>query len=56
MRKTAQRGVVTLFNAIRASQVKAEEAARGGGTTTEREERIKEMSKERFLNLIKSGK
>jgi mitochondrial fusion and transport protein UGO1 len=56
LRKTAQRGVVTLFNAIRASQVKAEEAARGGGTTAEREERIKEMSKEGFLNLIKSGK
>jgi hypothetical protein len=55
MRKTAQRGVVKLFNAIRASQIKAEEAMGGEGRTGEREERVKEMSREGFLNLIKSG-
>jgi len=59
MKKTAQRGVVKLFNAIRASQIKAEEAVRmagvQGGSRGEKEERVKEMSREGFLNLIKSG-
>lgn len=59
MRKTAQRGVVKLFNAIRASQIKAEEAVRMAGTQGEkrgeREQRVQEMSREGFLNLIKSG-
>jgi Rrp15p len=57
MRKTAQRGVIKLFNAIRASQVQAEEAlsqARGL-VRGEREQKVKEMSREGFLNLLKSG-
>jgi mitochondrial fusion and transport protein UGO1 len=57
MKKTAQRGVVKIFNAIRASQIKAEQAIlqAKGISRSEREEKIKEMSKEGFLNLIKSG-
>ena len=57
MKKTAQRGVVKLFNAIRASQIKAEEAMAQvkGISRGEREEKVKEMSREGFLNLIKSG-
>jgi hypothetical protein len=60
LRKTAQRGVVKLFNAVRAAQVKGEEAARearlkcvvGQGR---REEKINEMSKKGFLELIAGG-
>ncbi|KAI1002356.1 hypothetical protein K3495_g5845 [Podosphaera aphanis] len=60
LKKTAQRGVVKLFNAVRAAQVKGEEAARelrqkgivGQGT---REQKINEMSKKGFLDLIASG-
>jgi mitochondrial fusion and transport protein UGO1 len=57
MKKTAQRGVVKLFNAIRASQIKAEAALAQvkGIPRAEREEKVKEMSREGFLNLIKSG-
>jgi Rrp15p len=57
MKKTAQRGVVKLFNAVRASQIKAEQALSQvkGASRGEREEKIKEMSREGFLNLIKSG-
>jgi len=57
LRKTAQRGVVKLFNAVRAAQIKGEEAAKearkqglvGHGR---REERVNEMSKKGFLELI----
>jgi hypothetical protein len=57
LRKIAQRGVVKLFNAVRAAQVKAEEAAREArkkGTVgyANREEKINEMSKQGFLDLI----
>jgi hypothetical protein len=60
LRKTAQRGVVKLFNAVRASQVKAEQAAQeardsgiiGAGR---REERVTEMSKKGFLDLLNGG-
>jgi hypothetical protein len=60
LRKTAQRGVVKLFNAVRAAQVKGEEAARearvkglvGHGR---REEKVNEMSKKGFLDLIAGG-
>ncbi|KAF7505262.1 hypothetical protein GJ744_001125 [Endocarpon pusillum] len=57
LRKIAQRGVVKLFNAVRAAQVKAEEAAREArknGTVgyANREEKINEMSKQGFLALI----
>lgn len=57
LRKTAQRGVVKLFNAVRAAQVKAEEAARearkqGVVGVGRREEKATEMSKQGFLELI----
>ena len=60
LRKTAQRGVVKLFNAVRAAQVKAEEAGRqarkkGMLGVGRREERVSEMSKQGFLELIGGG-
>lgn len=61
LRRTAQKGVIKLFNAVRAAQVKGEQAEReskesglvGMGT---REERVKEMSKQGFLDMITGGK
>lgn len=60
LRKTAQRGVVKLFNAVRAAQVKGEEAARearvkGLVGTKRREERVGEMGKQAFLDLVAGG-
>lgn len=60
LRKVAQRGVVKLFNAVRAAQVKAGEAERKGRDERvigmgKREERVNEMSKKGFLDLIASG-
>ena len=60
LRKIGQRGVVKLFNAVRAAQVRGEEAAkaeRQKGTIGmgEREKNINEVSKQGFLELI-SGK
>ncbi len=60
LRKTAQRGVVKLFNAVRAAQVKGEEAARearkaGVIGIGRREEKVNEMSKQGFLALIAAG-
>ena len=60
LRKTAQRGVVKLFNAVRAAQVKGEEAAKearlkGVVGAGRREERVNEMSKKGFLELIAGG-
>ena len=60
LRKTAQRGVIKLFNAVRAAQIKGEEAAREARTAgvvglTNREERVNEMSKKGFLELIAAG-
>ena len=57
LRKIAQRGVVKLFNAVRAAQVKAEQAAkeeRKKGTIgiASREEKVNEISKQGFLDLI----
>lgn len=57
LRKIAQRGVVKLFNAVRAAQVKGEEAAReerkkGTVGVGQREEKINEVSKQSFLELI----
>ena len=57
LRKIAQRGVVKLFNAVRAAQVRAEEAAkeeRRKGTVgmNNREAKVNEMSKQGFLDLI----
>ena len=55
LRKTAQRGVVKLFNAVRAAQVKGEEAARKGGAAGRKKERVGEMSKVGFLELVAKG-
>lgn len=56
LRKIAQRGVVRLFNAVRAAQVKGEEAAREARKNTvgyaNREEKVNEMSKQGFMDLI----
>lgn len=61
LRKIAQRGVVKLFNAVRAAQVKAEQAAReerkkGTIGMSNREEKVNEMSKQGFLDLIAGKK
>ena len=60
LRKTAQRGVVKLFNAVRAAQIKGEEVARNARNMGlvgqgRREEKITEMSKKGFLELIAGG-
>jgi len=60
LKKTAQRGVVKLFNAVRAAQVRGEEAARearkaGVVGMAKREEKVNEMSKKGFLELIAGG-
>jgi hypothetical protein len=61
LRKMAQRGVVKLFNAVRAAQVRGEEAAKGErqkGTVGmgEREKAVNEVSKQGFLELINGKK
>ncbi|KAJ4255461.1 pre-60S ribosomal particles component [Fusarium torreyae] len=60
LRKVAQRGVVKLFNAVRAAQVKAVDAEKntrkeGVIGMKQREEKVNEMSKKGFLELIASG-
>lgn len=60
LKKTAQRGVVKLFNAVRAAQVKGEQAAKeakktGVVSARDREAKVNEMSKKGFLDLIASG-
>ncbi|KEQ59062.1 Rrp15p-domain-containing protein [Aureobasidium melanogenum CBS 110374] len=60
LQKTAQRGVVKLFNAVRAAQVQGEQArseAKREGVVgiSQREERVSEMSKKGFLDLIATG-
>ena len=60
LKKTAQRGVIKLFNAVRAAQVKGEEAARearqkGLVGIGKREEKVTEMSKKGFLDMIAGG-
>ncbi|KAK4239377.1 Rrp15p-domain-containing protein [Achaetomium macrosporum] len=60
LRKVAQRGVVKLFNAVRAAQVKAAEAERaarreGVVGVKRKEEKVAEMSRKGFLDLIASG-
>lgn len=60
LKKTAQRGVVKLFNAVRAAQVqgdKAREEVRKEGIVgmAQREERVNEMSRQGFLDLIAGG-
>ncbi|EER41194.1 DUF1665 domain-containing protein [Histoplasma capsulatum H143] len=64
LRKIAQRGVIKLFNAMRAAQVRGEELAkeerrkRGIVGMAEREKAVNEVSKQVFLDLIngKGGK
>ncbi|VUC22687.1 unnamed protein product [Clonostachys rosea] len=60
LRKVAQRGVVKLFNAVRAAQVAAVEADKGVKKEgvigmNQREEKVNELSKKGFLDLIASG-
>lgn len=60
LRRTAQKGVIKLFNAVRAAQVKGEEAERearekGVVGLGKREERVKELSKQGFLDMIAGG-
>ncbi len=60
LKKIAQRGVVKLFNAVRAAQVKGEQAAREARQTgvvgiQQREEKVTEMSKKGFLELVAAG-
>lgn len=60
LKKTAQRGVVRLFNAVRAAQVKGEAAAKGARDEGvvgfgKREELVDEAGKEGFLELISRG-
>ncbi|CAH0059011.1 unnamed protein product [Clonostachys solani] len=60
LRKVAQRGVVKLFNAVRAAQVAAVEADKGVKKQgvigmNQREEKVNELSKKGFLDLIASG-
>ena len=59
-RKLAQRGVVRMFNAIRAAQVLGEKAAKeahaaGVVGIDQRQKKVNEMSKKGFLDLIASG-
>ncbi|KAI4219608.1 MAG: hypothetical protein L6R36_008200 [Xanthoria steineri] len=60
LKKTAQRGVVKLFNAVRMAQVRGEEARKeavGKGIVgaKRKEEKVGEMSKNGFLELVASG-
>ncbi|KAF2265274.1 Rrp15p-domain-containing protein [Lojkania enalia] len=60
LKRMAQKGVVKLFNAVRAAQVKAEQAekeARQQGVVgmKAREDKVKEMSKQGFLDMITGG-
>jgi hypothetical protein len=61
LRRIAQKGVVKLFNAVRAAQVKAGEAAReerrnGTVGSVNREEKINESVKQGFFELITGKK
>jgi fusion and transport protein UGO1 len=60
LRRTAQKGVIKLFNAVRAAQVKGEQAekeAKAGNVVglDKREDKVKEMSKQGFLDMITGG-
>lgn len=52
LRKIAQRGVVRLFNAVKAAQGGVDAKGDGGVGRKEREEKGREMSKRGFLELI----
>jgi fusion and transport protein UGO1 len=60
LRRTAQKGVIKLFNAVRAAQVKGEQAERESKSSMvigmdKREDKVKEMSKQGFLDMITGG-
>ncbi|KAF2629257.1 Rrp15p-domain-containing protein [Macroventuria anomochaeta] len=60
LRRTAQKGVIKLFNAVRAAQVKGELAEQQAKDQSmvgmaKREEKVKEMSKQGFLDMITGG-
>ncbi|KAJ4373446.1 pre-60S ribosomal particles component [Didymella sp. IMI 355093] len=60
LRRTAQKGVIKLFNAVRAAQVKGEMAEQQSKDAnlvgmSKREEKVKEMSKQGFLDMITGG-
>lgn len=60
LKKTAQRGVIKLFNAVREAQKRGEDAKRealkeGIVGMDRREEKVSEMSKKGFMELIASG-
>jgi fusion and transport protein UGO1 len=60
LRRTAQKGVIKLFNAVRAAQVKGEQAEKEARSQNvvglaKREEKVKEMSKQGFLDMITGG-
>lgn len=60
LRRTAQKGVIKLFNAVRAAQVKGEMAEQQSKEANlvgiaKREEKVKEMSKQGFLDMITGG-
>ncbi|KAI1176120.1 Rrp15p-domain-containing protein [Nemania sp. FL0916] len=60
LRKTAHRGVVMLFRAVREAQERAVEADRdarkdGVVSTLQRKEKVNEMSRQGFLDLIAGG-
>lgn len=60
LRDVAKRGVIKMFNAVRAAQVKAAEAEKdtkkaGVIGIKRREEKVNELSKKGFLDLIASG-
>jgi fusion and transport protein UGO1 len=60
LRRTAQKGVIKLFNAVRAAQVKGEQAEKEAKAQNvvgldKREEKVKEMSKQGFLDMITGG-
>jgi fusion and transport protein UGO1 len=60
LRRTAQKGVIKLFNAVRAAQVKGELAEKEAKAHNvvgldKREDKVKEMSKQGFLDMITGG-
>lgn len=59
LRKIAQKAVINLFNAIRAAQIKAEEASndlKGNISASEKREQVVKMSKQTFFDFIKNKK
>lgn len=56
MKKIAQRGVVRLFNAVLATQVKTQQEATGvKAGVVKKEELMTEISKEKFLDLVQAA-